>query len=441
MAGEWNEVPLSELADLSGGFAFKSEDYVPTGRFVLRTLNISDDCSINRDNAVYLPEALCPTYSRFDLKPEDTLFVMVGATLGKVGFVRDKDLPALLNQNMWLIRAKPERASPRFVHYAFRHVVKDSLGWASGSARDFVRRDDYRNLKVSAPPLAQQRAIAHILGTLDDKIDLHRRMNETLEAMARALFKSWLVDFDPVRAKAEGRDPGLPAHIADLFPDSFEDSELGEIPRGWTAVPLPNAIEVNPSRPLKRGDVAPYLDMANMPTRGQSPDDVVDRPFGSGMRFKNGDTLVARITPCLENGKTAYVAFLLDEQVGWGSTEYIVLRPKSPLPSEYAYCLARSNGFREFAIQSMTGSSGRQRVPAESLSHYLLVIPSPEIAERFGEVVGPLLSRASTASRESRALAALRDSVLPKLVSGDIRLKNAEAIARQVRSKEVATIK
>jgi type I restriction enzyme S subunit len=167
---------------------------------------------------------------------------------------------------------------------------------------------------IVLPPLPEQRAIAHILGTLDEKIELNRRMNETLEAMARALFKSWFVDFDPVRAKSEGRAPGLPKHLADLFPDSFEDSELGEIPKGWRVTPLPEVIDVNPTRALRKGDIAPYLDMANMPTRGHSPDAVIERPFGSGMRFVNGDTLVARITPCLENGKTAYVDFLLEGQ-------------------------------------------------------------------------------------------------------------------------------
>src|SRR4030067_34759 len=129
------------------------------------------------------------------------------------------------------------------------------------------------------------------------------------------------VDFDPVRAKAWGRDPlsavpgtaqagGLPKSLADLFPDSFEDSELGEIPKGGEIKPLPHVIQVTPPRPLRKGDVAPYLDMANMPTRGHSPDAVIDRPFGSGIRFVNGDHLVARITPCLENGKTAFVGFL-----------------------------------------------------------------------------------------------------------------------------------
>jgi len=285
--------------------------------------------------------------------------------------------------------------------------------------------DELKSLKVLLPPEVEQRAIAHILGTLDDKIELNRRMNETLEAIALALFKSWFVDFDPVRAKAEGRDPGLPKPIADLFPDSFEDSELGEIPKGWEVIPLPDAIEVNPPRQLRKGDVSPYLDMANMPTRGHSPDAVIDRPFASGMRFVNGDTLVARITPCLENGKTAYVDFLPHGQVGWGSTEYIVLRPKPPLPDEFAYCLARGTEFRDFAIQSMTGSSGRQRVPAESLSHFRVVTAPKPIAEQFGQLIKPLFARSSAVTKESRTLAALRDTLLPKLISGELRVENA----------------
>jgi type I restriction enzyme S subunit len=289
---------------------------------------------------------------------------------------------------------------------------------------DYVSLTDQRRMHITLPSLAQQRAIAHILGTLDDKIELNRRMNETLEAIARALFKSWFVDFDPVRAKAEGRDPGLSAYLADLFPDSFEDSELGEVPEGWKVSPLPDVIEVNPTRSLRRGEIAPYLDMANMPTHGHSPDAVIEREFGSGMRFTNGDTLVARITPCLENGKTAYVDFLQDGQVGWGSTEYIVLRPKPPLPEEFAYCLARSNEFRDFAIQSMTGSSGRQRVPAESLSHYRVASAPEPVADQFGTLVRPLLARASAAAVQSRTLATLRDTMLPKLISGELRIKN-----------------
>ncbi|HAZ60103.1 MAG TPA: restriction endonuclease subunit S [Gammaproteobacteria bacterium] len=309
--------------------------------------------------------------------------------------------------------------------YAINHMT-------GTSGRQRVPSEALDHLKVPLPPLLEQRAIAHILGTLDDKIELNRRMSEVLEAMARALFKSWFVDFDPVRARMEGRDPGLPQPLADLFPVCLVESELGEIPEGWEVAPLPEIVDVNPTRSLRKGVVAPYLDMANMPTHGHSADDVVYREFGSGMRFINGDTLVARITPCLENGKTAFVDFLEDDQVGWGSTEYIVLHPKPPLPEEYAYCLARSAEFRDFAIQSMTGTSGRQRVPAESLTHFRVAVPPKAIAQAFGRAVKPRLARAAAAVRESRTLAALRDTLLPKLISGELRVKAAERIIEEV---------
>ncbi len=122
---------------------------------------------------------------------------------------------------------------PRFVYYFFKQMALRIAGMDVGSANPTLNRNHVHPIEISWPPLAEQRAIAHNLGTLDDKIELNRRMNETLEAMARAIFKSWFVDFDPVRAKAEGRDPGLPKHIAGLFPNRFEDSELDEIPAGW----------------------------------------------------------------------------------------------------------------------------------------------------------------------------------------------------------------
>lgn len=316
----------------------------------------------------------------------------------------------------------------RWVYYCL--LTYDINGMDSGSAIPSTSREAFYRLPVHVPPFKEQEAIACILGALDDKIELNRRMNKTLEEMARAIFKSWFVDFDPVRAKAAGQTPpGLTPEIAALFPASFEDSELGKIPRGWKVLPLSDAMEVNPPRPLRKDEVAPYLDMANMPTQGPAPDIVINRPFNSGMRFINGDTLVARITPCLENGKTAFVDFLNKGQVGWGSTEYIVLHPKPPLPDEYAYCLARSDDFREFAIQSMTGSSGRQRVPAEALSHYHVVLPSKQIAGTFGKIVDPLFARIKMVTCESRALSALRDTLLPKLISGELRVTDAERIA------------
>lgn len=339
----------------------------------------------------------------------------------------------ICSTDIWVVRPQPcVDAGFLFYLMASELFVEPVVRASEGTKMPRAKWEYAATLELPLPPLPEQRAIAHILGTLDDKIELNRRMSETLEQMARALFKSWFVDFEPVRAKMEGRWrrgeslPGLPAHLYDLFPDRLVDSELGEIPEGWRVVPLTELIEVNPPRSLKRGQVAPYLDMASMPTRGHVPDNVVARPFTSGMRFINGDTLLARITPCLENGKTAFVDFLEDREVGWGSTEYIVLRPKPPLPGEFAYCLARSQDFRDFSIQSMTGTSGRQRVQAEALSHYMLVSPRPPVAEAFGRMIKPLFAKSTEAICESRTVAGLRNALLPKLISGQIRMRDAE---------------
>jgi type I restriction enzyme S subunit len=299
------------------------------------------------------------------------------------------------------------------------------------SGRQRVPTSALSHLEVSIPPLDEQQAIACILGTLDEKIELNRQRNRTLEAMARAIFQSWFVDFDPVRVKAEGHMPAkLSKELAAMFPKELVESDFGDIPKGWQVRPLPEVCDVNPIRSLSKGTLAPYLDMANMPTQGPSPEAWVIREMGSGMKFVNGDTLVARITPCLENGKTAFVDFLNDYQVGWGSTEYIVLRPKGLIPPVFAYLLARTEDFRSFAIQQMTGSSGRQRVPADSLTKYRLVSPNldSELFERFGKLVTPLFQSITANMRQTRILTALRDTLLPKLISGELRVPDAERI-------------
>ena len=344
---------------------------------------------------------------------------------GDTGFVSPGFVKFALGQNLVLLRSNREEILKPFL----RWLVRGPQWWTQvgkyinvGAVFDSLKCVDIPEFQLPIPPLPEQRAIAHILGTLDDKIELNRRMNATLEAMARALFRSWFVDFDPVRAKMEGHDTGLPKEIADLFPDQLVESELGEVPEGWPLVPLPEVIEVNPSRPLQKGMTAPYLDMANMPTRGHAPNSLIQRPFGSGMRFTNGDTLVARITPCLENGKTAYVDFLRDDEIGWGSTEYIVMKPRTPLPNEFAYCLARGTRFRDFAIRNMSGTSGRQRVPATALHGFSMPFPPERVAAAFGLAAHTLFARAADALQESRSLSALRDTLLPRLVSGELRL-------------------
>src|SRR3990172_12021096 len=344
MAGEMHVLHMPPTAsELPSDWSWKRLDAVCEGVFDCphSTPVLSDDGPylarsqdmrsgvFRRDEAAHVSEA---TYveriARAEPRNGDLLYSREGTYFGIAA-----EVPAgsrvCLGQRMVLLRPSASAVSFRFLPYLLNSPVMalHTGGHRDGSVAERLNLPTIRALPIAVPPPPEQRAIAHILGTLDDKIELNRRMNETLEAMARALFKSWFVDFDPVRAKAERRDPGLPKPLADLFPDSFEDSEMGEIPKGWRLASLPDVIDVNPTRALRKGVDAPYLEMANMPTRGHSPDEVVERAFGSGMRFVNGDTLVARITPCLENGKTAYVDFLEDGQVGWGSTEYIVLRP------------------------------------------------------------------------------------------------------------------
>jgi len=281
-----------------------------------------------------------------------------------------------------------------------------------------------RSLPLQIPEYSEQHAIVHILGTLDDKIELNRKQNQTLEAMARALFKDWFADFGPVRAKMEGREPYLPADLWQHFPDRMDHEGK---PEGWKMVPATELIDFNPIEPLRKGTPAPYLDMASLPTSGSWPESPVMRAFGSGMRFRNGDTLLARITPCLENGKAAFVQCLPDNTVGWGSTEYIVMRPKAPVPAGYAYLLARDDAFREHAIRSMTGTSGRQRAQGDSVATFKLVSPPSEnVWNAFAKQVAPAFESIKSNAQVNETIAQLRDTLLPKLISGELRIADAE---------------
>jgi type I restriction enzyme S subunit len=330
-----------------------------------------------------------------------------------------------LAQRLITLRGKHGLLDNTFLKYLLlsKPLQAELLARATGTTVIGIKQSELRKVPLTFPDIDEQLAIAGILRALDDKIEVNYHVNRTLETMASTLFKSWLVDFDPVRAKANGCQPaGMDADTVALFPDHFEDSELGKIPKGWHVRPLSEVIAVNPPRSLRKGVVAPYLDMGSMPTQSARALDWYEREFNSGTRFLNGDTLVARITPCLENGKTAFVDFLADGQIGWGSTEYIVLCPREPLPPEFAYFLARTDDFRNHAIVNMTGTSGRQRVPPECFDRYPVVVPPESIARRFGEFASTVIAVMKQRDEESRTLAELRDTLLPKLISGELRV-------------------
>lgn len=319
-----------------------------------------------------------------------------------------------IGQNLVILRSDESRVRQDYLRWLLRspHYWEQVSKFLNvGAVFDSLNCRDIPRFELPIPPAPEQEAVAHTLDALDNKIELNKRMNQTLEAIAKALFSAWFVSFDD---------------DADLV-----DSELGPIPRGWKIEALPDVIEVNPRRRLRKGCEAPFVEMKDLPTNEARIGSWRPREFTSGSRFLNGDVLLARITPCLENGKTAFVDFLQPDETGWGSTEFLVLRSKPPLPVEYAYFLARSPEFRQLAIANMTGSSGRQRVRTQALAHYKLPVPPPPLAERFGAFARVVFQSLKARDDESRTLAELRDLLLPKLISGEIRVPEAERLVEE----------
>ncbi len=294
-------------------------------------------------------------------------------------------------------------------------------GHRDGSVAERLNLPTIRGLPVAVPPVCEQRAIAHILGTLDDKIELNRRMNETLEAMARALFQSWFVDFDPVRAKSEGRAPGLPKEIADLFPDRFEDSELGEIPAGWEV-----------------GTVDQEFDI----TMGQSPPGETYNEAGVGLPFyqgradfsfrfptrrvsctaptrfaKAGDTLVSVRAPVGDINRA-------DEDCAIGRGVAAVRHKTGARSYTYLVLHSLEDVFARFEAEgTVFGSIGKKDFHA-----IRAIVPPQELVQGFERLASPLDDRIASSHRESQCLAAVRDTLLPKLISGQLRVKDAERL-------------
>jgi len=411
------------------GSQLHASDYVPVGVPSIMPTNIGDN-RIIEDGIVRVTEADANRLGQHRVRPGDIIYSRRG-DVEKRALIRERESGWLCGTGCLKVRLGNGVVDPVYASFFLGHpsirewIVRHAIGATMPNLNTSIMSD----VLFALPPMDEQRAIANILGTLDDKIEMNRQTNETLEAMARALFKSWFVDFDPVHAKAEGRQPtGMDAETTRLFPSGFEESELGEIPKGWTCKPLADAAELNPTRFLKKDVDAPYVEMASLPTRGHRPTEWPLRKTRSGARFQNGDTLLARITPCLENGKTGYVDFLDDGFIGWGSTEYIVIRPRPPLPAEWGYLLARDETFRDYAAQKMEGTTGRQRVSADSAGRYPVVVPSADVAERFGLLVTALFKRMASAHDENRVLEATRDALLPRLLSGELSVSSAKRV-------------
>ena len=409
--------PASGVQTGPFGSQLHQKDYVTDGTPIITVEHLGEN-RISHQDLPCVSEHDRGRLAKYILRKGDIVFSRVGS-VDRRSLVRDEEDGWLFSGRCLRVRPNPEVIDSGYLSYFFglptfqEYIRSVAVGATMPSLNTKILSD----VDVLFPPLPEQRAIAHILGTLDDKIELNRRMNQTLEEMARAIFHDWFVDFGPTRAKLEGREPYLPPDLWPLFPDRFVDSELGEIPDGWEVKTLEQLVNLNPREPMKKGTVAPYLDMAALPTTGSIPDSPVLRQFTSGPRFCKSDTLLARITPCLENGKTAFVQCLPEGTVGWGSTEFMVLRSITPVPPEFTYLLARHPEFRTHAIQSMTGTSGRQRVQSEALAAYSLACPPDDDWEVFRSVTKQVFEKVKTNGDEITNLTAQRDTLLPKLVS------------------------
>jgi type I restriction enzyme S subunit len=305
---EWHSLKIEEIAERVAmgpfGSSIKVSTFVEHGVPVISGQHLHGS-RLEDDDYNFITTEHADVLKNANVRRGDVIFTHAGS-IGQVAFIPHtaKFDRYVISQRQFYLRCDTDKVIPEFITYYFRSNEGQHKLLANASqvgVPSIARPVTYlRSIEIPVPPLLEQKTIARILGTLDDKIELNRWMNATLEAMARALFQSWFVDFDPVHAKAAGRQPaGIDESTAALFPAAFQDSELGEIPEGWIAKPLPEVIEVNPRRTLSKGSVAPYLDMKNLPTQGHSAEEVVNREFGSGTKFKNGDTLLARITPCL----------------------------------------------------------------------------------------------------------------------------------------------
>lgn len=342
--------------------------------------------------------------SKYLLKPGDIVVARTGATTGYAKLIK-KQQAAVFASYLVRLRVKEEYDSS-FVGTvvesdAYKRFVTANL---TGTAQPQANAQVLASYKFSVPPLPTQRKIAAVLSAYDDLIENNTRRIQILEEMSQAIYREWFVNF---------RFPGH-ENV------KLVESELEMIPEGWKVTYIPQAVEINPKTRAPKDTVKPFVAMQCLSNNSMLIGGFEHRTGNSGSKFKNSDTLFARITPCLENGKTAFAQFMpTDEVVAIGSTEFIVMRSKTLCP-EFVYLLARSDGFRDNAIKSMTGASGRQRVQEACFEKYAFAHPPADLIDQFRKAVAPMFRQVHLLARKNENLRRTRDLLLPKLVSGEV---------------------
>ena len=431
MADDWSHYSLDDLCNLiTDGKHGDSQNESASDYYFLSVKDVFDNRLVY-ENARQITKAdFLETHRRTNLEPGDILFTNTG-TIGRMAIAPDdtKTPRTTFQKSVAILKPKRNLVEPRFLYYILKFDNARLSELAAGTTQKNLLLKDFRSFEVKIPDTGEQHAITHILGTLDDKIEVNRRMNETLEAMARALFKSWFVDFDPVRAKAEGRDPGLPEPLADLFPFRLVDSELGEIPEGWEIKPVGDLADVvggtTPSTKEPRyweGGTHAWatpkdLSGVSVPVLLDTERRITDAGLsqvGSGLLPKGtillssrapiGYLAVAELPVAINQGFIAMVAKA-------GASNLFLLQWASVAHEDI---VSRANGSTFLEISK----TNFRPIP--------VVTPSARVMQSFEKLARPLYERIVECERQSRALAELRDSLLPKLISGELRVSTAQ---------------
>jgi len=345
--------------------------------------------------------------------------------------------PMTFNQDVKALHPKGE-LDGRYLPYLLLGNKRRLLGMVdlAGHGTGRLNTEELKTLDLQLPPPVEQQAIACILGALDDKIELNRRRNRTLEAMARAIFQSWFVDFDPVKALAAGGKPaGLSKETAALFPSSFEDSPLGEIPKGWRVGAVGNIVTLSRDAILPGDYPDEVFDHYSIPAfdAGQNPVAESGNTIKSqNFSVTNDCVLVSKLNPITPR---VWIPDADKTRRRIASTEFLVCRPKasSGLGRAFFYCLACDSTFSEHLTSRASGTSNsHQRVRPQDFLSFGIRVPSQELAREFNAKAVPILDRILMLKSEAGTLAAPRDALLPKLISGELRVPDAERIIRRV---------
>ncbi len=412
MAATTTTWPLKRLKDITSKIGSGAtprggkNGYRAEGISLIRSLNIYD-FSFTEDDLAFIGDEQAAELDNVIVQKDDILLNITGASVARCCLTNPKFLPARVNQHVAIVRVRPDVADARFVLYCINslHFKSRLLALAQGGAtREALTKTTIEDFEVCQPPLPVQRRIAGILSAYDELMENSQRRIRLLEAMARALYREWFVHF---------RFPGHEKHPRVASP-------LGDIPQGWEVKRVPECVDISPRVAVPREGEKPFVPMGCLSNDSMLISDIEARAGNSGAKFQNGDTLFARITPCLENGKTGFVQFLPDAQaVGFGSTEFIVLRSRALTP-EFVYLLARSDEFSGVAIKSMSGATGRQRVQEQCFDDFQIVQPPPALLDRFSAIVAPRFRLIYKLHLQIQNLRRTRDLLLSRLLSGQV---------------------